>query len=283
MRAVTPSTGVVRGAPHGGHRSLSSTASARLKDSAPSSVPKPTIESAPARAPSSAAPCLRRPPAGRGNGRRRRGPRAGWAGRRTGTSRGWPGSPGRPRAARKRTAAAHVGDARLGRGDERAAGSSELQQHDRGEDLGHGHDAVADQAGRRRVAMSGIGMTMIGTPRGRAPARLGHVGVVLQRRDGAVDRREDRPLLERGAGHGLEHVDQRGHELGAADLVLQVLAALRQREVLDLEVGRQRVEVAGRQRRPHVVALGRASSTRMTCAGASAVPGRRSPVASSSR
>ena len=93
-------------------------------------------------------------------------------------------------------------------------------------------------------------------PPSQLDARLGHGRLVLQGRDRTVDRREDGPLSQGSAGDDLEHLDQRRHELGAADLVLQMLAAFGERDVLDLEVGGQGVEIAGRERGPHVVALG---------------------------
>ena len=100
-------------------------------------------------------------------------------------------------------------------------------------------------------------MMTIGTPaRARRQAGFGHRRVVLQRGDGAVDRREHGPLADRRAGHRGEHLEQRRHELRLAHLVLHMLGAAGERDRLDLEVGGDRVEVAGRDRRPDVVAVG---------------------------
>ena len=107
------------------------------------------------------------------------------------------------------------------------------------------------------VPVSGMGRISTGTPAlTSCHRRLGHLALVLERGDGAVDRAEDGPVPERAAGHRLEDLQQRLHVRHLADLVLHVLAEAVQRDRLDLEAGRQRIEVAGRDRRPRVVHLG---------------------------
>jgi len=86
--------------------------------------------------------------------------------------------------------------------------------------------------------------------------RLGHLAVVLQRGDGAVRDRVDRPLAQRCAGDGLEHLDEDRRLLRYAHLVLEVLAPVRERRPGDLEVTGARVHVTRRDRRPDEVDLG---------------------------
>ena len=107
------------------------------------------------------------------------------------------------------------------------------------------------------VPISGIGMMTIGTP-ARARAMLASVigpswasGATVQ----LIVEKTGRSAT--GAPPTAAIISSSGgDELGPAHLVLHVLGARAERDRLDLEVGRQRVEVAGRDRGPHVVDVG---------------------------
>ena len=121
-------------------------------------------------------------------------------------------------------AGAHVGDAGGDGRDERAAGLGELVEDDPGEHLGEVEDAGREDRHRRRRA---------GERHGQDEERhaavdeletgLGHLLVVLQRRDGAVAAREVGALGERRAGGGLVDLEDRTDLFGGAHLVLHVL------------------------------------------------------------
>ena len=90
-------------------------------------------------------------------------------------------------------AGAHVGHGGAHPGDERAAGVRQLVEHDAAEQLGHVQDAGAEQ----RHRAGGAGLRHGQHEDGHAAvheleAGLGHLPVVLQRRDGAVGHREVR-------------------------------------------------------------------------------------------
>ena len=151
-------------------------------------------------------------------------------------------------------ARAHVEHGGVGHVDHRQAGLDQLEEHDGAQDLGVGLGDRAGEARRRgRPAQAERVDAHRHAPGGQQQAGVEHLALVLQRRHGAVDDREERPLRVPAAvvGGGREHVHHEG-DLGVAlHLVLHVLAGV-------LEQHRERLEglgagrgVVGAHRRPH--------------------------------
>ena len=153
--------------------------------------------------------------------------------------------------------AAHLGDRGADRRDHGAAGHGQLEQHDGAEQLRHVEDAGAEHAHGAGGAHLGHREHEDGAPGlGHQDVRLGHLPVVLQRRDGAVGRRPDGTLAERRPGDRLQDLDHHRRLVGRAHLVLQVLARVLEGDARHLQVAGARVHVAGRDRRPREVDLG---------------------------